>query len=126
MKTLEKNIIDRVYVFESKKTFLEIIIRTITVVILLLFISLLGQVIFELLIEQQTFDLFELLKEDIEVIRIYVFDVLYELYEETPKLLTFVFILSAIGLIFVIAKTIENFNRIKNKLKSIFHHFSNR
>jgi len=119
MKKLERKIINTVYTFETKKTVLELILRISSIIIvgfcgILLLVSILRQ-----LIEQQTLDMLQLFKEDGEIIKEYIGDVINTLYEELPKHDVLILIILSVTLLLLVLFFIKNSGKIKNKIRSL-------
>ncbi len=116
MKKLEKQIVNKMYSFETKKTLLEIMIRTGVVLIATIFGMYFLMVVIRQLIEQRTLDVLELFQEDAEIIRNYAREAFETIYQEFPKyefaLSIFMFL---VGLFFILL-FLKNFKKIKNKL----------
>lgn len=119
MKNLEDKILKKVYLYETKRTSIEIIVRVILFSILSLLILLFGVVLFEELIEQKTFDLFQIFSENFEVITRYVFDVLYVFYQELPKVISSIFLALIIFIVLCLFIVIKKLKYFKNKIKSL-------
>ncbi len=122
-RKLEEKIINKVYKLEAKRTFLEVFFKILGVIILLLVIFITSKIIFEIFVEEKTFSLLEIFQENIEVIKKYFFDTVFVFYQETPKLLVLLLIVSFIVLLILLLTIIKNFDKIRNKLKSIYKHW---
>lgn len=119
MKKLENKIVKKVYVMETKRTLLEIVIRSAFIILLAVFSIFLVADIINILVEQQTLDMFQLFQENQEVIRRYFGEVMSTFYIEAPKLeigFTIVLMLVVVALILLFMK---NFGKIKNKIHAI-------
>jgi len=125
-KKLKFKILERIYQQEAKKTFFRIFLWFFFVISILFFSFFLHQVIFEILREQQSFNLLEILSENIDVFRYYFLSNLISFYQEIPKLLFFLYLVSFLLLLrlFLIFK--KNFYKIKNKVKSIYQFYKNK
>lgn len=120
MKKLEKNILEKIYKIETKRTASYFISRFI-ILITLGFVSLIfTTVIIEILKEQSSFDLFDFLKDDWEMVRNYFFNNLLLFIQELPLPLVFILTGLLLILILLIYLSVRNFNKIKNKSVSIY------
>lgn len=120
MKKLEDKIINKIYKMETKKTIGQIISEATLIIFVVLSSMFIFSVIVEILNEQASFDLFDFLRDDFETIRDNFFNNSLLFIRELPLPLTYILIgllLLLIWLLFILAK---NFNRIKNKLVSIY------
>ncbi len=122
-RKLEEKIINKVYKLEAKRTFLEVFLKILGVIISLLVVFVTSKIIFEIFVEEKTFSLLEIFQENIEVIKKYFFDTVFVFYQETPKLLVLVLVVSFIVLLILLLTIIKNFGKIRNKLKSICKHW---
>lgn len=119
MKTLEKKILNKVYGFETKRTFADLFLRIVGIGTFS-FLGITFMVsIFNQLRTQQTLDLLELFSEDYEVIKKNIADVAFIFYGELPKHETLMVVVALILLIIFILTLIKNFAKIKNKISSI-------
>lgn len=120
MKKLEDRIIKKIYKIETEKTIGQII-SEIVLIILIAFSSIfIFSIIVEILNEQASFDLFDFLRDDFEIIRDNFLNNSLLFIQELPLPLTYVLIglqLLLIWLLFILTK---NSNKIKNKLVSIY------
>lgn len=124
MKNLENKILKKVYLFETKKTILEIVSRTVLILLVGFFGFIFTSLLVEILNEQGSFDLLDIFSDDWSMVKKYFFDNLSIFFQETPKLILFlsgVFIVITIILIILLFK---NFKIIKNKIRSIINYFS--
>ena len=119
MKTLEDKIINRIFRYEARKTILTLVVEFLAILFLILAVIITGQVIFEILNEQQSFDFFQLFGENFEVVKKFFFDTVYIFYLQLPKILVLFWLLFLSGLCFLILTSIKNFTRIKNKINSL-------
>lgn len=126
MKNLDKKIIRNVYVIETRKTFVSIVIRVIGIIFICTCIILVGSVIFDIFVEQQTFDLLRIFEEDGEIISNYWADVMRLIVEETPKELVMVLGIGIILLFFSLFNIKKNFYMFINKLRSIIKYWRNK
>ena len=121
MTKLEDRILKKVYVFETKRTLIESIVKIIFYVFLAGFVILAGQAIYEILMEEGAFDVFQIVGEDIEIIRMFAGDALYTFYQELPKELLLLFFAGVIILSVSMVIVIKHFGAIKNKMKALIH-----
>lgn len=123
MKKLEDKILKKVYWFETKK-----IIREVTTKIMIIFLGgFLSFILFSLLIDslmaQGSFDLLDIFSDDLEVVRRYFFDNILIFFEETPKLILLLTIVSVVFTFLLTLILIKNLKIIKNKVKSIINYW---
>jgi len=119
MTKLEDRILKKVYVFETKRTLIESIVKIIFYVFLAGFVIFAGQAIYEILMEEGAFDVFQIVGEDIEIIRMFAGDALYTFYQELPKELSLLFLIGVIILSVSMVIVIKHFGAIKNKMKAL-------
>lgn len=119
MKQLEKQILDKVYRFEVKRTLTEVILRVFSIMATgaLLLVMIYGLI--KQLSEQQTYEVFRLLGEDSETIMANIKDVLETLNYEVPKDQTMLILLFIIILLIFVFLLLNNGQRIKNNIKSL-------
>jgi hypothetical protein len=120
MKKLEDRIIKKIYRIETEKTIGQIISEVTLIILIILSSIFIFSVIVEILNEQASFDLFDFLRDDFEVIRDNFFNNSLLFVQELPLPLIYILIgllLLLIWLLYILAK---NFNKIKNKLISIY------
>lgn len=120
MKKLEDRIIKKIYKIETEKTIGQIISEVSLTILLILSSLFIFSVIVEILNEQASFDLFDFLRDDFEIIRENFFNNSLLFLQELPLPLTYILIgllLTLVWLLYVFAK---NFNNIKNKLISLY------
>lgn len=120
MKKLEEKIIKKIYRIEIKKTFGQIVTETILIVIISLSSVFMFSVIVEILNEQASFDLFDFLRDDFETIRFNFLNNSLLFIQELPLPLTYILVGLLLLLIWLLFILIRNFNKIKNKLVSIY------
>ena len=120
MKTLENKIIKKIYRMETKKTIGQIISETVSVTLIIFSSIFVFSVIVEILNEQASFDLFDFLRDDFEIIWDNLYNNSLLFIEELPMPLTYVLIGLLLLLIWLLFVIIKNFNRIKNKLISLY------
>jgi len=85
-----------------------------------LFFLILGEILFEVLKEQRSFELLNLFQEDFEVVKKYFFDNVFILWLEVSKFLLLSLYLSLGISSAVILVFIKNFKIYKNKIKNIY------
>lgn len=120
---LEKKILDKVYRFETKRTFVKLILKLILLAIAIVLGGYFLGILFDELVRQKTLDVFEIFKEDIEIIWEYFNDTVFIVYNEIPKitlLLAVIFSFSGLVLILTITK---NFVKIRNKIRSLIKYW---
>ncbi len=123
MKNLENEILKKVYSYETKKTFFEIFFKIFILIFLGLTAFVFGSTVFDVLIEQRSFDFLLFFREDFDVIRKFFLDALYVFYLETPKAMFLIFTLGLICFIILVLQLIANFSKIKNRIKSLFKYW---
>lgn len=117
---LKKKIISKVYREETKKISFAFFTWIFFVVFIFFLIVITYQVILEILIEQKSFNLIEILTEDVDVFRFYFANNLVTFFQEIPKFLLFLFLLGVFILLWLFLTLKKNFKMIKNKLLSIY------
>lgn len=119
MKQLEKKIIKKVFRYEIKRISFELILRTISLGLVGFFSVLMLTSLIQQLIDQKTFDLFQLFNEDMEAIITHIDDVFETLGYEIPFDLVFLSIICLVILFILIVLVIQNYKRMMNTLCSI-------
>ena len=120
MKKLEEKIIKKIYRIETKKTVGQIINEAVLIIIMTLASMFMFSVIVEILNEQTSFDLFDFLRDDFETIRSYSINNLLLFVQELPFPLIYIFFALLLILIWLIYISFKNYNKVKNKLISIY------
>lgn len=120
MKKLEEKIIKKIYRMETKKTFEQIMAETILIVIISLSSVFMLSIIVEILNEQASFDLFDFLRDDFETIKDYFFNNSLLFIQELPLPLVYILIGLLLFLIWLLFILIKNYNKIKNRLVSLY------
>ena len=120
MKKLENRIIKKIYRIETKKTIGQIISEAILIILIFLSSLFIFSVIVEILNEQSSFDLFDFFRDDFETIKNYVFNNSLLFIQELPLPLIYILIGLLLLLIWLLFILIKNYNKIKNKLISIY------
>lgn len=124
MKKLEEKIIRKIYRIEAEKTIGQIISETVSIILISLTSIFIFSVIVEILNEQTSFDLFDFLRDDFEIIRENFFNNLLLFIQELPLPLIYILIGLLLLLIWLLFVLIKNFNIIKNKLISLYKFWS--
>jgi len=124
MKKLEDKIINKIYRIETKKTIGQIISETILITIIVLSSVYIFSVIVEVLNEQASFDLFDFLRDDFEIIKDNFFNNSLLFIRELPLALTYILIGLLLLLVWLLFISIKNSNKIKNKLVSLYKFWS--
>jgi ABC-type uncharacterized transport system permease subunit len=120
MKKLEEKIIKKIYRIETEKTAGQIISK-VALIILVTFSSIfIFSVIVEILNEQTSFDLFDFLRDDFGTIRDNFFNNSLLFVQELPLPLTYILIGLLLLLIWLLYISVKNYNKIKNKLISLY------
>jgi len=126
MKKLEDKIIKKIFVMETKNTFLSFLARIVLFTIFGFLIVVFGQATIEIFKEQRTFDLLNLFNEDIEIIKRYFLDVIYTFYQETPKIVFILLVVSLFLFLFLIWITFKKRHSIINRIKSLFRFWTHK
>lgn len=120
---LEKNILDSIYKLERKKTIAWVIKYSVIVTFLLLALFSFIDILFQIFKEQETLDVLSLFEQDIEIIRMYFFEIISTVFEETPADL-FIAIIVVFTLIITAGfVVIKNFRKTLNKIKSMVNYY---
>lgn len=122
-KTIEKKIIDRVYQYETRKTFVQLFLEVTVTIALISIILIPILALFEIFTEQKTFELLHLFEEDQEVIRKYFWETLSTFYQETPKIILLIIILGLICLVSLLIYIIRHFSYFRNKVVNIIKYW---
>ncbi len=120
MKKLEDKIIKKIYNIEAKKTARQIISETALVIVITLFTVFIFSVIIEVLNDQASFALFDFLSDDFEIIQVNLLNNSLLFIQELPLPLTYILISLLLLLVGILYISIKNFNKIKNKIVSIY------
>lgn len=125
-KGFEKRIEHKIYLFETKRTLREFVLRIGSILLIALGGIFFGIGLIKQLAEQRTFDLLALFQEDKEIVKEFWRDVLDTFYVELPKIPFIVFIFCSIVFLLFVLFFVKNFVKIRNKMRSIisywFHH----
>ena len=120
MKKLEDKIIKKIYRIETEKTIGRIIGEAVLISFIILSSVFIFSIIVEILNEQASFDLFDFLRDDFEVIKNNLFNNSLLFIQELPQLLTYILIGLLLLLIWLLYILLKNFSKIKNKLVSLY------
>jgi len=120
MKKLEDKIIKKIYRIETEKTIGRIIGEVALISFIILSSVFIFSIIVEILNEQASFDLFDFLRDDFEVIKNNLFNNSLLFIQELPQLLTYILIGLLLLLIWLLYILLKNFSKIKNKLVSLY------
>ncbi|MBI5127365.1 hypothetical protein HZA76_02820 [Candidatus Roizmanbacteria bacterium] len=125
-KKLEKKIIDKVYRLEAKKTAGYVLLRLFLGLFFILFVFFLSSALIDILNEQNSFDLLDFYRDDLEVIKRYFISNISDFYRELPQPLTFILLASILVVLVLTGFLIKNFNKIKNRLISLYKFYINK
>jgi|SRR3989339_340598 len=120
MKKLEDKIIKKIYRMEAGKTIGQIISEVSLTILLILSSLFIFSVIVEILNEQASFDLFDFLRDDFEIIKENFLNNSLLFFQELPLPLIYILIGLSLLLVWLLYIVIINSNKIKNKLVSIY------
>lgn len=123
MKNLENKILKKIYFWETRKITFDLFLKIIVFLSNFLFFLILGEILFEVLKEQKSFELLNFFHEDFEVVKKYFFDNVFIFWLEVPKFLLLFFFLSLGISSTVILLVIKNFKIYKNKIKNLYQWF---
>jgi hypothetical protein len=123
---LEDRIVNRVYQMETERTAIYIASRAIIVGLVILVISILASVAYDIFVEQGSFDLINFIDDDIEVFKKYFMDNAGVFLTETPKELLAALVLTITGFVYIMYKIAGNYKRIRNKLVSIYKFYKSK
>jgi hypothetical protein len=124
MKKLEDKIIDKVYVFETKKTLLGTLIKIVSVCLLLAATVSFALVVIKTLSEQETLSVIDIFQENVQAIHTYLLDVIYVIFVETPKLHLLFFVIGLLVLVIILWTVAKNARKIGNKIRSLTIYWS--
>lgn len=122
-EAIEKEIIQNIYTFESKRTMRNIFFFAALIIALVLLILLSAELTYEILNEQQTLALLQVFQEDLEIIKENFGNILDTFWQESPQFLLFLlffFIMAFLTTLYLIA---VNFKKIKNRIISAKKYF---
>jgi hypothetical protein len=120
MKKLEEKIINKIYKMETRKTVNQIISEVVAIITITLSAVFIFSIIIEVLNDQTSFALFDFLRDDFEIIKTNFFDNSLLFIQELPLPLTYILISLLLLLVWLLFIFIKNFNKIKNKIVSIY------
>lgn len=123
MKKLEHKILAQIYSYETKRTLVEIIIRTISLVTVGAMLIVLIESLIRQLVYQQTLDLFQLFGENWDTVQENMRDILETLYYEIPQHQVFTIVLCAVFLFLFLLAFLNNQKRINNNIKSLIKYW---
>jgi hypothetical protein len=123
MKNLENKILKKIYFWETRKITFDLFLKIIVFLSNFLFFLILGEILFEVLKEQKSFELLNFFHEDFEVVKKYFFDNVFIFWLEVPKFLLLSLFLSLGISSTVILLVIKNFKIYKNKIKNLYQWF---
>lgn len=122
-RTIEKRIIDKIYKYETQKTFTQLFLEVIVTTALVTIILIPILTLIEIFTEQQTFALLHLFEEDKEVIGKYFWETLLTFYQETPKLILLMIFFGLICLLVLLIYIIHHFSYFRNKVVNIIKYW---
>ena len=120
---MEKDIIQSIYQFESKRTTRNIFFFAFIIVALLFLITFFANLAYEILKEQQTLDLLSVFQEDFEVIQNNIGDIIDTFWEESPQTLLFLLFFFIMAFLTTLYLITANFKKIKNRIFSAKKYF---
>ncbi|EKE15421.1 MAG: hypothetical protein ACD_12C00029G0005 [uncultured bacterium] len=120
MKKLEERIIKNIYRIETEKTIRQIISKIILIIFIIFTSLFIFSIVVEILNEQASFDLFDFLRDDFEIIQNYFISNSLLFIQELPFPLIYILIGLLLLLIWVLYIVIKNSSIIKNKLILIY------
>jgi hypothetical protein len=123
MKNVENKILKKIYFWEARKITVDFFLKIIVFLSIFLFFLILGEILFEILKEQRSFELLNFFQEDFEVVKKYFFDNVFIFWLEVPKFLLISLFLSLGISSAVILVVIKNFKIYKNKIKNLYQWF---
>lgn len=124
MKKLKEKIIKKIYIFETINTSVRIAVKSLTVLIFTALGIFLSISIYRQLVEQQTLDLLEIFSEDADIVRQYLRDVLWIVYQELPLLSIIIVLIVITGFSLIIVSIIKNFGRTGKKIKALINYWA--
>jgi len=123
MKKLEDKIIKKMYVWETKKTGLSLITKTILFLFFGLLAIFLTQILVEVFFETGSDNVFEILQEDWQIVAKHGLDIIFSLYQEIPKPLIFVIFVSFGISLLALLTFIKNFGKIRYKVTALLRYW---
>lgn len=119
MNRLEEKIIKKVYKFETKKTSFQIIFALGRIVFIAVIFGLLSISLFADLQKIRLSDYLQIFNEDYDVIKMYIWDVLEQVYQEIPKAKVFFTLLSFITFLLLTVIFFVMLTKMKKKIAAI-------
>jgi hypothetical protein len=119
MDKLQKKIINQVYEYETKNIIREVIFKVGGLILFSVVAFIFGFITFQVLQEQNTFDIFQIFTQDFDVIKENLASVLETLSYELPKFDIVVFVVSLVAVIILIYLLLKNLTTIKRKFRAI-------
>ena len=122
MKQLEKKIIDSVYVYETRRTVLTVVGHFIVLlcsigVIIMSIVLMIQEIRY-----QDGISLLTLIIDDFETFRLYIFDVLYVIFYDFPKIIFVLFGVASFMFGLVLCVLVRNADILRNRIISIMRH----
>jgi hypothetical protein len=122
-KPLDDQIIEKIYKFEQKRTYLTLVRYAICFIVFLSLFLFGLFTTYSILEHQQTLDVLDLFTQPISVIRENIYDVIDILYIESPKMNILVAIGSFVLLLLTLRYIIKNKDKRLKKIKKIYYYF---
>lgn len=126
MTKLESKIIKKMYELETKKTGASLVAK----IFLFLFFGLASvffiQILTEVFFETGSDNVFEILQEDWQVIAKHGIDIIFSLYQEIPKPLILIILISSCISLLVLLTFIKNFGKIRYKIIALLRYWTKR
>ncbi len=119
MKTLEDKIIAKVYAHETVDICMRSFLKLAVIIVTGVTGVVLGLLVIRTIVEQKTFDMFEILFEDFEIIKVYLLDVVITIYEELPKFELLAIFMSISAFLLLVGTVFFHLNKYINKIKSL-------
>lgn len=119
MKTLEDKIIAKVYTHETVDICLRSFLKLAIIIMTGIVGVVLGLLAIRTIVDQKTFDMFEILFEDSEIIKVYLAEVIITIYEELPKFELLAIFISITIFILLTGTVFFHLNKYINKIKSL-------
>ncbi|MFA6005690.1 MAG: hypothetical protein WC775_04365 [Patescibacteria group bacterium] len=123
MKKLEDKILNKVYVFETKKTFMSAMVKIMSVCMLLVATGTFAYMIIQTFIERETMSVIDIFQENMQALHTYILDVAYVILIETPQPHMAFFIIGIVALFITLWVFIRNRSRISNKIRSLVRYW---
>lgn len=126
MENIEKKIVNKVYVYETRKTGLEVFVKVLLTVLAVFLALVFGSLFISDVLEQRTLDLLEIFQEDREVIQQYLSEVLQTFYIELPKPLLVIFLVFLLLFITLILTFYRRPHRVRNRVRTLVRYWLGR